>query len=104
MTWREYHESTQHSVESLRQALHVLDWANMPDSFRHYDGVPVLDLPANPPSDEIPTHEVLHGVSGDTPAGDGPTLLSQLLFDSAVISASTRLPSTGLPFTLRVIR
>jgi hypothetical protein len=64
MTWREYHESTQHSVESLRQALHVLDWANMPDSFRHYEGVPVLDLPADPPSPDIPALEVLHGVSG----------------------------------------
>ena len=28
---------------------HYLDWANMPDPFRHYEGVPVLDLPADPP-------------------------------------------------------
>jgi SagB-type dehydrogenase family enzyme len=102
MTWREYHESTQHSVESLRQALHVLDWANMPDSFRHYEGVPVLDLPADPPSPEIPALEVLHGVSGATPAGDGPTFLSQLLFYSAAISASKRVPSTGYRYALRV--
>src|ERR1700754_4632583 len=52
MTWREYHESTKHSVESLRRARRVLDWANMPDPFRHYEGVPVLDLPADPPSPE----------------------------------------------------
>src|SRR5579872_545471 len=102
MTWREYHESTQHSVESLRQALHVLDWANMPDPFRHYEGVPVLDLPADPPSPEIPALEVLHGVSGATPAGDGPTFLSQLLFYSAAISASKRVPSTGYRYALRV--
>jgi SagB-type dehydrogenase family enzyme len=102
MTWREYHESTQHSVESLKQALHVLDWANMPDSFRHYEGVPVLDLPADPPSPEIPALEVLHGVSGATPAGDGPTFLSQLLFYSAAISASKRVPSTGYRYALRV--
>ena len=62
MTWREYHESTKHSVESLRRAPHVLDWANMPDPFRHYEGVPVLDLPADPPIPEIPALEVLHGV------------------------------------------
>jgi len=43
MTWHEYHESTKHSVESLRLAQHVLDWANMPDPFRHYEGVPVLE-------------------------------------------------------------
>ena len=102
MTWREYHESTKHRVGSLRRASHVLDWANMPDPFRHYEGVPVLDLPADPPIPEIPALEVLHGVAGATPAGDGPTLLSQLLFYSAGISASKRVPSTGYRYALRV--
>jgi len=102
MTWREYHESTKHSVESLRRTQHVLDWANMPDPFRHYEGVPVLDLPADPPIPEIPALEVLHGVAGATPAGDGPTFLSQLLFYSAAISASRRVPSTGYRYALRV--
>ena len=72
VTWREYHESTKHSVESLRRAPHVLDWANMPDPFRHYEGVPVLDLPADPPAPETPALEVLGSVSGCTPAVDGP--------------------------------
>ena len=102
MTWREYHESTKHSAESLRRAPNVLDWANMPDPFRHYEGVPVLDLPAHPPIPETPAPEVLHGVSGTTPAGDGPTFLSQLLFYSAAISASKRVPSTGYRYALRV--
>ena len=102
MTWREYHESTKHSVESLRRAPHVLDWANMPDPFRHYEGVPVLDLPADPPSPETPALDVLQGVSGTTPANDGPTFLSQLLFYSAAISASKRVPSTGYRYALRV--
>src|SRR5579872_3633713 len=102
MTWREYHESTKHSVESLRLAPHVLDWANMPDPFRHYEGVPVLDLPADPPIPEVPALDVLHDVSGATPAGDGPTFLSQLLFYCAAISASKRVPSTGYRYALRV--
>jgi SagB-type dehydrogenase family enzyme len=102
MTWREYHESTKHSVESLRRAPHALDWANMPDPFRHYEGVPVLDLPADPPVPVMPVLEVLHGVSGDTPARGGPTLLSQLLFYSAAISASKRVQSTGHRYALRV--
>src|ERR1035437_1697771 len=102
MTWREYHESTKHSVESLRRTPHALDWANMPDPFRHYEGVPLLDLPADPPIPEIPALEVLHGVAGATPAGDGPTFLSQLLFHSAAISASKRVPSTGYRYALRV--
>jgi len=102
MTWSEYHESTKHSVESLRRVPHYLDWANMPDPFRHYDGVPVLDLPADPPVPDVPALEVLQGVSGTTPAVDGPAFLSQLLFYSAAISASKRVPSTGSRYALRV--
>ena len=86
----------------LRRAPHVLDWANMPDPFRHYEGVPVLDLPADPPVPETPALDVLHGASGTTPAADGPTFLSQLLFYSAAISASKRVPSTGYRYALRV--
>jgi SagB-type dehydrogenase family enzyme len=102
MTWRDYHEATKHSVESLRRARHVLDWANMPDPFRHYEDVPVLDLPADPPAPEIPTFDVLQGACGTTPVDDGPAFLSQLLFYSAAISASKRVPSTGEKYALRV--
>src|SRR5205085_8858177 len=93
MAWREYHGITKHSVSSLRRAPHVLDWANMPDPFRHYERVPVLDLPADPPVPETPALEVLHAMSGTTAAADGPTFLSQLLFYSAAISAAKRVPS-----------
>ena len=102
MTWREYHESTKHSAESLRRAPRVLDWANMPNPFRHYEGVPVIDLPADPPAPETPALQVLQGISGFTPATDGPTFLSQLLFYSAAISASKLVPSTGDRYALRV--
>jgi SagB-type dehydrogenase family enzyme len=61
----------------------------MPDPFRHYEGVPVLDLPADPPAP-------------DKPAVDGPAILSQLLFYSAAISASKLVPSTGFRYALRV--
>jgi hypothetical protein len=60
----------------------------MPDPFRHYEGVPVLDLPADPPAPLTPVFDVLNGDSGCTSATDGPTFLSQLLFYSAAISAS----------------
>jgi len=102
VTWREYHEATKHTVASLRRAPHLLDWANMPNPFRHYEGAPVLDLPADPPAPEMPALEVLRGVSGFTPAGEGATFLSQLLFYSAAISASKRVPSTGYRYALRV--
>jgi len=117
MTWREYHQSTKNSAESLRRAPHVLDWANMPDPFRHYDSVPVLDLPADPPIPETPALDLLEGdvpdgVAGDakrhsnwratTPAANGPAFLSQLLFNSAAISSSKRILSTGYRYALSV--
>jgi len=102
MTWREYHEATKHTAESLRRARSPLDWGNMPDPFRHYEGVPVLDLPADPPVPGIPALEVLRGALGSTPALDGPAFLSELLFYSAAISASKCVPSTGYRYALRV--
>jgi SagB-type dehydrogenase family enzyme len=100
--WREYHEATKHTVESLRRAQHVLDWANMPNPFRHYEGVPLLDLPADPPAPEMPALQVLRGISGLTRAREGATFLSQLLFYSAAISASKCVVSTGYRYALRV--
>src|ERR1700749_3997823 len=102
VTWSEYHESTKHSVESLKRAPHLLDWANMPDPFRHYEGVPILDLPADPPAPETQALAILNGAGGATVVKDGGTFLSQLLFYSASISASKRVPSTGYQYALRV--
>src|ERR1700682_3095527 len=102
MTWLEYHELTKHSEESLRQTQHYLDWANMPNSFRHYEGVPVVDLPADPPAPQISALEVLEGKTGNTLARDGAEFLSQLMFYSASISASQRVRSTGAIYSLPV--
>jgi SagB-type dehydrogenase family enzyme len=102
MTWREYHESTKHSPESLRRTLHVLDWDHMPDPFRHYEGIPLLDLPADPEPSRIPALSVLRGEQGQTPARDGAAFLSELLFFSAAISASKCVPATGGRYALRV--
>ncbi len=102
MTWREYHESTKHTTESLSRFRHALDWENMPAPFRHYEGSPMLDLPADPPAPKITTLDLLQGTYGTTPVADGPTFLSQLLFYSAAISASKRVPSTRNRYALRV--
>ena len=102
MDWREYHELTKHSVESLRRTQYYLDWANMPNPFRHYEGAPILDLPADPPAPQISVLEVLEGKAGNTLARDGAEFLSQLLFYSAAISASKRVSSTGATYALRV--
>src|ERR1700721_1939385 len=102
MTWQEYHELTKHSAESLRRTQHYLDWANMPNPFRHYEGVTVVDLPADPPAPHLSALEVLEGKTGNTLARDGAEFLSQLMFYSASISASKRVPSTGAIYSLRV--
>lgn len=102
MTWNEYHEATKHTVESIGRAGHHLDWQNMPCPFRYYEGAAVLDLPADPPAPEIPALDVLRGCSGTRPEGEGPYFLSQLLFHSAAISATKRIPSSGYEYALRV--
>ncbi len=102
MTWREYHEATKHTMRSLSGVPHTLDWANMPDPFRHYEGVPLLDLPADPRPPGIPAIQVLRGARGSTAAQDGAAFLSQLLYYSAAISAAKRVPSTGYKYALRV--
>src|SRR6202163_1435124 len=102
MTWREYHESTKHSVASLRRTPHVLDWVNMPSPFRHYEGVPVLDLPADPPVPKISALAVLEGKTGITLARDCAEFLSQLMFYSAAITATERVSSAGAVYSLRV--
>ena len=93
--WREYHEATKHSGASLRKSQRALDWANMPDPFRHYENVPIVDLPADPSAPAISTLDVLLGIGGSRSTIDGPGFLSQVLFYSAAISASKLVASTG---------
>jgi SagB-type dehydrogenase family enzyme len=102
MSWREYHERTKHSIESSMRERHLLDWANMPNPFRHYEDVPVLDFPADPPAPEMPALAVLNGAQGSINAVEGASFLSQLFYYSASISASKRVPSTGYRYALRV--
>jgi SagB-type dehydrogenase family enzyme len=89
--WRKYHEVTKHSSASLRRNKHFLNWANLPDPFRHYEGVPVIDLPADPPAPEVrPVNQ-----------SDWIAFLSSLLFYSVSISAAKQAPS-GDRYALRV--
>jgi SagB-type dehydrogenase family enzyme len=102
IAWREYHEATKHTPDSIRRSRHTLDWANMPNPFRHYEGVPLLDLPADPRSPAIPTFDVLRDQRGTAAGTSGAAFLSQLLFYSAAISASKLVPHTGAKYALRV--
>ena len=73
----------------------------MPDPFRHYEGVPVVDLPADPSPPVIGALNVLEGERGANDSSDWLDFLSRLLFHSAAISASKQTPS-GERYALRV--
>lgn len=96
-----YHDATKHTQHSVYRSGHTLDWVNMPDPFRHYEGVPVLDLPAEPPPPAIPALSVLHGKPGAGDTRSAAHWLSQLFYYSAAISASKKAPS-GYRYALRV--
>ena len=73
----------------------------MPNPFRHYEGVPLVDLPADPPSPAADALAVLKGQRGAGDIQDPLEFLSSLLFYSASISAAKETPS-GYRYALRV--
>ena len=79
-----------------------LDWANQPNPFRHYEGCPLVDLPAGAAPPAANMLALLRGELG-TPANasDASQVLSALLFHSAAISA-TKLSPAGTRYALRV--
>ena len=97
-----YHEATKHTVEKLYSSRHVLDWENMPEPFRRYDGAPVVDLPAAVPPLPAPALNVLLGGKGEPECGNGTGFLSTLLYHCAAISAMKIVPATGYRYALRV--
>lgn len=100
--WREYHEATKHTPERLRAHPHYLDWANMPAPFRHYEGAPIVDLPAGAPAPEAGAMAVLRGELGRRNTTGIWELLSQILFHSAAVSATKVVPQSGYRYALRV--
>ncbi len=82
----EYHEATKHTPERLRASRHFLDWANMPAPFRHYEGAPVAELPADPRL---------------APGAAGAEAVSALFYYSCAISA-TKQAAGGGRYALRV--
>ncbi len=73
----------------------------MPDPFRNYEGVPAIDLPADPPPPAIPALDVLAGELGADKSPDWIAFLSRLLFYSGSISAAKQAQS-GQRYALRV--
>lgn len=63
---RTYHETTKHSVESVRRDRHFLDWENQPIPFKVYESLPPIALPRDLPELTVPALEALAG--GEAPA------------------------------------
>src|SRR5579864_6848908 len=83
LTWREYHQSTKHSAESLWRTPHVLDWDSMPHPFRYYEGAVSFELPPDPPAPESPALAVLQRqFAASSGCAEGAQFLSRLLFHS----------------------
>jgi SagB-type dehydrogenase family enzyme len=75
----------------------------MPHPFRYYEGALALELPPDPPAPEIPALAVLQRqIAAASDCAGGAQFLSRLLFHSAAISATKRVPSTGHQYSLRV--
>src|SRR6185295_891063 len=81
---RAYHESTKHSVESVRRSRHVLDWEIMPRPFKVYPELAPVALPLELDASSRPA---LAAIAGPGAAADGLPLdaaaLARLLHFSA---------------------
>ena len=97
-----YHDATKHSQASIRTTRHFLDWDNMPNPFRRYEGAPLVDLPADPPAPLTDAIAILHGALPEEHHANGPDFFSRLFFYSAAISAWKAVPSMGYRYSLRV--
>jgi SagB-type dehydrogenase family enzyme len=83
----EYHETTKHSLESVRQDRHTLDWANQPRPYKLYAGLEPLPLPDELPESGVPA---LDAIFAPEPAGfdsralDLPTLAAALHYSAGI--------------------
>jgi SagB-type dehydrogenase family enzyme len=86
-TWK-YHDGTKHSPWSIRNNLHVLDWANRPLSFKIYPTIEPLALPRDVPQTGV---AALSAISEAVPSAGGDAVpdvqhLARILYFSAGIT------------------
>jgi len=98
-TW-DYHNGTKHSLQSVRNDRHYLDWDNKPLPFKIYSTVEPLPLPRELPPVPIPTLEAIAIPEIDRPEECIPTLsaLAAILYLSAGITKSRTYPGGGVYF------
>jgi len=94
-----YHNSTKHSLESIRRNRHFLDWDNKPLPFKIYSSLAPLQLPVNVPAVETPTLAAIAGTTNNR-SEQIPDLatLASLLFLSAGITKRRTYPGGEVYF------
>jgi SagB-type dehydrogenase family enzyme len=93
-----YHRRTKHSIESVRRAGHVLDWANEPSRFKEYVGIEPIPLP-RPERSDVPCHRAVRSswrCDGRNDVDRGG--LSHLLFHAAGVVREVPGPGGSLHF------
>lgn len=86
---RAYHERTKHHLDRYARSLGYLDWANQPDPFRRYDGVPVARLRL-PDEEGGPSYDGLYQAPPPPQPLDAGWV-SRLLYYSLALSAWKRI-------------
>ena len=86
-TWK-YHDGTKHSPWSVRNNLHVLDWANRPLPFKIYPTIEPLPLPRDVPQTGVAALSAIAEsvLSSSTSSVPGLQDLARILYFSAGIT------------------
>jgi SagB-type dehydrogenase family enzyme len=92
-TWT-YHDGTKHSLSSVRNNRHFLDWGNKPQPFKFYSTLTPVPLPHELPPIPIPTLEAiaLREVGDGSPCIPRLSTLATLLYFSAGITKRRAYP------------
>jgi SagB-type dehydrogenase family enzyme len=82
----EYHQASKHYPHRYAASLGYMDWANQPNPFRRYEGVPLIALEKISPTD-APLYDDAFAPGRIQPAPVNLRSISQLFFDSLALSA-----------------
>ena len=90
-TWA-YHDGTKHSPESVRRSRHVLDWDNMPLSFKVYVDLEPAPIPRDFTVSSLPALAAISTPARGGAAALDRTLLARLLHFSAGVVRRRAVP------------
>lgn len=74
----QYHQETKHSLRSIREESHRLDWDNKPHPFKEYENRPIIQLPTEVADSDCDAASVLDGSIAEEPEVVDRQFLSRL--------------------------